>query len=80
MFIFRNIKTLSNKGEKYTLTTQEKSDFQKVMGEYTEENLKTLFNSIRYQSMDDEQKSKAIKKVNDKGYDLAKEKFLEGKE
>ena len=74
------VKTLSNKGEKYTLTTQEKSDFQKVMGEYTEENLKTLFNSTRYQSMDDEQKSKAIKKVNDKGYDLAKEKFLEGKE
>ena len=74
------VKNVTSKKVKYELTTQEKSDFQKVMGEYTEQGLKTLFNSSNYQNSSDEEKAKAVKKVNDEGYDLAKEDFLEGKE
>ena len=61
------------------LTPQEKSDFQKTMGEYTQARLERLINSSAYKNETDEEKAKAIKKVNDDGRELAKEEFLKGR-
>lgn len=63
----------------YKLTNEEVSEFQRVMGEYTKGKLTELMRSPGYSSMDDVQKAKEIKGINDDGYELAKQTIINGR-
>ncbi len=66
------VKDFTENKVKYTLTTQEISDFQKIMGQYTERKLTTLFKSDRYKKLNIKEKAKAVRDINDEGYEKAK--------
>lgn len=66
--------------EKYELDNKEISEFQRIMGEYTKRELDRLFNSSNYKSYSDEAKAKAVKRINDTAYDLAKKEIIEMRE
>ena len=70
------VKNLTYDKTTYTLSPQERSDFQQIMGEYTRKELEALINSFKYEVADDETKAEMIKKVNDEGREIAKEEFL----
>lgn len=63
----------------YKLTNDEASEFQRVMGEYTKDKLTQLIESSRYTTMSDADKARAIKSINDDGYELAKQKIIDSK-
>jgi hypothetical protein len=63
----------------YNLNNNQISEFQRVMGEYTKDNLSSLFQSANYLTLSDADKAKAIKKINDDGYELAKQKIINSK-
>lgn len=60
------------KGENVSLTPKERNEFQRFIGTESIRILDALFDSKDYQSLNDEQKCKAIKKVYDYAYDKAK--------
>ena len=64
---------------KYELSSTEISEFQKTMGEYTKDKLSSLISSPGYKTMTDTDKAKVIKKINDDGYDLAKQGVINGR-
>jgi hypothetical protein len=61
---------------KYTLDNKEISEFQKIMGNYTNDKISSIIKTSGYKSLSDEGKAKVIKDINDDGYDLAKEKII----
>lgn len=63
----------------YKLNNEEISEFQRVMGEYTKTELTNLIQSPGYKSMSDADKAKAIKTINDNGYEIAKQKIIDSK-
>lgn len=70
------VKRLIYKNNNYPLNAEERSEFQRIMGEYTERELRRLIRSSDYRNMSDDEKAKVIKSINDDGYDLAKDAFL----
>jgi len=63
----------------YKLTSEEISEFQRVMGEYTKDKMDSLIQSSGYKSMPDDEKAKKIKAINDDGYELAKQNIIKAK-
>jgi hypothetical protein len=64
----------------YKLSNVEISEFQRTMGEYTKDKLTSLIQSPAYLSMSDVDKAKAIKKIYDDGYELAKQAAINSKQ
>lgn len=64
----------------YKLTNSEVSEFQRIMGEYTKDNLTSLIQSPEYNSLSDADKAKKIKAINDDGYELAKQTVMKLRE
>ena len=69
-------KTIQANKQKYKLTQSEYVKFQETMGQYAYKEAKSLTSSARYKQMTDEQKAKALGKINDKAWEKAKEEFL----
>jgi hypothetical protein len=64
----------------YKLTNNEISEFQRVMGEFTKDELSGLIKSPDYNSMADTEKAKKIKAINDDGYEIAKQSVIKTRE
>jgi hypothetical protein len=64
---------------KITLTPEEKKQFQKTMGNMNYEAMKKLIASREYEAMSDEEKAKALKKINDNSYKEAKKETIENR-
>lgn len=60
------------KGEAVSLTPDERAEFQRVIGTESVRILNALFDSAEYKTLNDEQKSDAVKRVYDYAYDKAK--------
>lgn len=69
-------KTIQADKQVYKLTQSEYIKFQETMGQYAYKEAKSLTSSARYKQMTDEQKAKALGKINDKAWEKAKEEFL----
>jgi hypothetical protein len=74
-----NTSKFDYKSETINLDNKERSKFQETMGKYTQENLESYIQSRDYKDKTDEEKAAHIKKVNEKGYNLAKEEVIENR-
>ena len=54
---------INSDGEKITMTAEERSNYQKVTGEYSEKVIKELLNNTTYKSLSDEKKAEFIKDI-----------------
>lgn len=75
-----NVSSFQNLGEQYKLSGTERSELQRIMGEYTAEQLSKMVETYVYRSASDEQKSEMIKKANETGYKLAKESIVKARD
>lgn len=73
------VRSFSHDKVRYELTSEERSEFQRIMGTYTEQEMLKLIDSFAYQNANDEDKAQMIENINDRGYDLAKQEFLKGR-
>jgi len=73
------VKKITHDKKGYSLTSQEISEFQQIMGEYTKVRVQALLDAEGYKMLSDEKKADLIKDVNDDGYDEAKESYLKKK-
>lgn len=79
-FLPRNkVGSFTYKKKNYDLTTAEQSEFQKVMGEYTKNEIQKLLNTGYYNNLTTEQKGDRIKDINDEGYKKARIAYLKSK-
>lgn len=74
------VKKITSNKVTHNLSTEEQSEFQKVMGEYTEKKLLEAINTITYKNLSDQEKADLFEDINDEGYKIAKENFLKGLE
>lgn len=70
------VSSFSSGGKSYKLTPEEKSEFQKIMGEYTYTNLEKLISSSSYSKASTETKVDKINEINNDGYKKAKEYII----
>lgn len=54
---------INSDGEKITMTAEERSNYQKITGEYSEKAIKELLNNATYKSLSDEKKAEFIKDI-----------------
>lgn len=54
---------INSKGEKITMTAEERSNYQKVTGEYTEKAINELISNSSYKKLTDEKKAELIKEI-----------------
>lgn len=54
---------INSKGEKITMTAEERSNYQKVTGEYTEKAINELLSNSAYKKLTDEKKAELIKEI-----------------
>lgn len=74
-----NVSSFQSLGEQYKLSGTERSELQRIMGEYTAEQLSKMVETYVYRSATDEQKAEMIKKANETGYKLAKESIAKAR-
>jgi hypothetical protein len=67
----------SNK-QRIDLTPEQKSNFQREMGEYVNNRLSALFKTIDYSTSSSKDKAKLVDKILDEAYNKAKETILRG--
>ena len=67
---------INNKGEKITMTANQRSEFQKVSGQYVEKTLTNLLNSSDYKKLSDEKKANIINEIVSDSYSKAKYDIL----
>ena len=65
------------KGDKLTMTSQERADYQRISGKYTEEVMNKLLNNSNYKSLSDEDKAEIISKVVNDSNSKAKKDVLD---
>jgi len=63
---------INSKGEKVTMTSEQRSEFQKVSGDYVENTLNSLLNNKDYKKLTDEQKASVINEIVSDSYSKAK--------
>lgn len=68
---------INSKGEKITLTSYQKSQYQKISGTIIDDNVKKLINKKEYQNMSDSDKSTIIKSIVDYSYNKARKEILD---
>ena len=54
---------INSKGEKITMTAEERSDYQKVTGEYTEKAIEELLSNSEYKKLSNEKKAELISDI-----------------
>ena len=69
-------KSITNQGEKYVLTAEEYTEYQRTMGKTSYELLSKLTGSSEYKKLTDEQRTDAVSEVYSYAKDLAKEEML----
>ena len=69
--------SIMNGGEKVSLTSKERSEFQKISGQIVEKNVKELVKTSKYKKLDDSYKAEAIKGIVDYSYNYAKSEILD---
>lgn len=72
-------KSVTYKGEKYALSADEYTDYQRTAGKTAYSTLERLTRTGAYKSLSDEQKVEAVSVVYEYAKDLAKGEFLEAK-
>lgn len=73
-------KTVQYNNVSYTLTQEEKSKMQNIMGETTNEYLTKIMSNSQYNSLTNEEKNAIIKGVIEDAYNLAKLEIVKGRE
>lgn len=71
--------SVSGGGEKVTLSSQDRADYQKTSGQFVTENLDALFNSEYYKSLDNDKKAEVVSEIVADANILAKGEYLETK-
>ena len=69
-------RSFTHKGEKYELTAQQVTEFQRKMGQENYSDIARLISSAEYQRMTDEEKVKKIKKIVNDNYEEAKQDII----
>lgn len=64
--------SLTYDGENYNLSTQERAEYQKIMGKYVDNTVSELIKSQDYQSLDNKEKAKIINEIVSDGNEIAK--------
>lgn len=72
-------KSVTSKGEKYVLTANEYTAYQREMGEKSYDMLTELTNSAGYGALTDEQKAKAVPMIYSYARESAKEAFMKSR-
>ena len=72
-------KSVTNQGEKYVLTAEEYTEYQRTMGKTSYELLSKLTGSSEYKKLTDEQRTDAVSEVYSYAKDLAKEEMLKSR-
>lgn len=72
-------KSLTYQGEKYALSAEEYTQYQRTAGRTAYDMLESLTGSSAYRSLSEEQKVKAVGELYDYAADLAKEEMLKGR-
>ena len=67
---------VNKKGEKIILTTQQRTQYQKVSGAIVEENVANLLSSTTYQNMSDTKKAETINDIVNYSYNIAQNQVL----
>lgn len=67
---------IDNKGEKVTMSSTQRSEFQKVSGQYVEKNLESIMNTSTYKKLSDDRKAEVINEIVSDSYSEAKDKIL----
>ncbi|MGN1269336.1 MAG: hypothetical protein ACI4UU_00475 [Clostridia bacterium] len=63
---------INSNGEKITMTSTQRSNFQKVSGKYVEESLNSLLTSKNYKKLSNDEKAKVINEIISDSYSKAK--------
>ena len=71
--------SISGGGEKVTLSSQDRADYQKTSGKFVSDNLEALFNSEYYQTLDNDKKAEVVNEIVTDANTLAKGEYLETK-
>lgn len=71
--------SVSGGGEKVTLSSQDRADYQKTTGKFVSDNLEALFNSEYYKSLDNDKKAEVVNEIVTDANTLAKGEYLETK-
>ena len=72
-------KSITNQGEKYVLTAEEYTEYQRAMGKTSYELLSKLTGSSEYKKLTDGQRTDAVSEVYSYAKDLAKEEMLKSR-
>ena len=67
---------INKNGEKITMTSKERADYQKISGEIIEESVNKLLKSKDYQQLNDNEKAEIINKIVNYSYNKARKKVL----
>ena len=68
---------INNKGEKITLSSEQRNKFQRVSGKYVEESLDSLLNNKDYKNLNNNEKASIINEIVSDSYSKAKYDVLE---
>lgn len=71
--------SISGGGEKVTLSSQDRADYQKRSGQFVSENLEALFDSEYYKTLDNDKKAEVVNEIVTDANTLAKGEYLETK-
>lgn len=69
--------SVSGGGEKFTLSSQDRADYQKTSGQYVTEQLDALFDSKFYKSLDNSKKVDVVAKIVGDADTTAKDKWID---
>lgn len=68
---------INNKGEKITMSSEQRNKFQRVSGKYVEESLDSLLNNKDYKNLNNNEKASIINEIVSDSYSKAKYDVLE---
>jgi predicted amidophosphoribosyltransferase len=68
--------SFSSNNKTYTLTAEQKANFQRKMGQENYIDMRAIIHTDRYQNATDDNKAKMLKKIADKNYEEAKEMIV----
>ena len=68
---------INKNGEKITMTSKERAEYQKISGKIIEDNVQLLLKDIAYKEMNDTEKTEVINKIINYSYNKAREEVLD---
>lgn len=67
---------VNQNGEKITLNSEQRAEYQKISGEIIEKAVENLLNNSKYQNLSDTEKAEIVNKIVNYSYNKAREKIL----